>query len=100
VVGAVEAVKRKARQGKAKITDWEKMKSHFHPFGYTQTLFQQIHSLRQGMRSMDDYTKEFYQLVARNDLSETEEQMVARYLGGLRQPLQDALSLYSLWTVF
>jgi hypothetical protein len=31
------------RQGKSKITDWEKkkikMKSHFLPFGYTQTLF-------------------------------------------------------------
>ncbi|XP_062177060.1 uncharacterized protein LOC133881996 [Alnus glutinosa] len=99
-----EQLKRsRERQGKAKITDWEKMKikmkSHFLPFGYTQTLFQRLHSLRQGMRSVDDYTEEFYQLIARNDLSETEEQMVARYLGGLRQPLQDAFSLHSLWTV-
>ncbi|KAE8730965.1 hypothetical protein F3Y22_tig00002841pilonHSYRG00088 [Hibiscus syriacus] len=91
------------RQGKAKITDWEKMKKkmkgHFLPFGYTQTLFQRLHALRQGARSVDDYTEEFYQLVARNDLSEMEEQMVARYLGGLRQPLQDVLSLHSLWSV-
>ncbi|KAE8655824.1 putative CCCH-type zinc finger family protein [Hibiscus syriacus] len=88
---------------KAKIIDWEKMKKkmkgHFLPFGYTQTLFQRLHALRQGTRSVDDYTEEFYQLVARNDLSETEEQMVERYLGGLRQPLQDVLSLHSLWSV-
>ncbi|KAE8663201.1 putative Quercetin 3-O-methyltransferase 1 [Hibiscus syriacus] len=67
------------RQGKAKITDWEKMKKkmkgHFLPFGYTQTLFQRLHALRQGARSVDDYTEEFYQLVARNNLSETEEKM-------------------------
>jgi hypothetical protein len=48
---------------------------------------------------MVDYTEEFYQLVARNDLSEIEEQMVVWYLGGLRQPLQDALNLHSLWTI-
>ncbi|XP_022843219.1 uncharacterized protein LOC111366753 [Olea europaea var. sylvestris] len=77
----------------------KKMKGHFLPFGYTQTLFQRLHSLRQRARSVNDYTEEFYQLVARNDLSETEEQMVARYLGRLRQPLQDVLSLHSLWTV-
>ncbi|XP_068649233.1 uncharacterized protein [Aristolochia californica] len=91
------------RQGKAKLTDWEKMKKkmkgQFLPFGYTQTLFQRLHLLRQGSRSVDDYTEEFYQLLARNDLSETEEQLVARYLGGLRQPLQDVLCLHLLWTV-
>ncbi|XP_022864288.1 uncharacterized protein LOC111384260 [Olea europaea var. sylvestris] len=85
-----EQLKRsRERQGKSKITNWEKMKKkmkgHFLPFGYTQTLFQRLHSLRQGARSVNDYTEEFYQLVARNDLSETEEQMVAR--------------LHSLWTV-
>ncbi|KAE8732392.1 hypothetical protein F3Y22_tig00002226pilonHSYRG00022 [Hibiscus syriacus] len=51
------------RQGKAKITDWEKMKKkmkgHFLPFGYTQTLFQRLHALRQGARSVDDYTEDF-----------------------------------------
>ncbi|KAJ0975499.1 hypothetical protein J5N97_017464 [Dioscorea zingiberensis] len=90
------------RQGKPKIVDWDKMKKmkgHFLPFAYNQTLFQRLHTLRQGTRSVDEYTEDFYQLIARNDLSETEEQLVARYLGGLRQPLQDVLSLHSLWTV-
>lgn len=51
------------------------------------------------MRSVDDYTEALYQLIEQNDLSEMEEHMVARYVGSLRQPLQDVLSLHSLWTV-
>jgi hypothetical protein len=75
------------------------MKGHFLPFGYTQTLCQRLLMLRQGAKSVDDYTEEFYQLVARNDLSKIEGQLVARYLGSLGKSLQDVLSLHSLWTV-
>lgn len=62
------------KNDKSKIIDWEKMKCRFLPFSYTQTLFLRLHMLRQGMRSIDDYTEKFYQLVVWNDLAKTEEQ--------------------------
>ncbi|KAE8684967.1 Detected protein of confused Function [Hibiscus syriacus] len=40
----------------------EKMKGHFLPFGYTQTWFQRLHTLRQDARSSNDYTKKFFKL--------------------------------------
>ena len=49
---------------------------------------------------MEEYTEAFYQLVTRVDLNESEEQMVARFLSGLKPPIQDALSLHQLLSVF
>lgn len=76
----------RSRQGKKKIDSWDKMKKHmrasFLPHNYTRTLYQNLQNLRQGAKTVEEYTTEFYQLLARNDLGETEEQLVSRYIGG------------------
>ncbi|PKI36964.1 hypothetical protein CRG98_042665 [Punica granatum] len=50
--------------------------------------------LEAGSRSVDKYTGKFYQLIARNELQETEDQLVARYIGELRVQLQDTINLF------
>ncbi|KAH9716064.1 Endonuclease [Citrus sinensis] len=91
------------RQGKKKIDSWEKFKKHlrgaFLPHNYAKLLYQQLQNLRQGNRSVDDYTTEFHWLVARNDLTETTEQQVSRYIGGLRSQFQDQLNLLDPYSV-
>ena len=37
--------------------------------------------------------------MARNDIQETEEQLVARYVGGLRIPIRDEVEVHQLWKV-
>ncbi|KAH7838099.1 hypothetical protein Vadar_022057 [Vaccinium darrowii] len=67
------------RQRKDKISSWEKLKEKmrvaFLPHNYSRLMYQRLQNLRQNSRSVDDYTTEFHQLVARNDLAETEEQL-------------------------
>ena len=65
----------------------KKLKTQFLSFNYQQTLYQQLHSLRQGSQAVEAYTEEFHMLVARNDLGESDEQLVAWYLSGLRPSL-------------
>lgn len=77
----------RANQGKSWITTWEKLtrrlRAKFLPFNYHCILYQKLQNLRQGGRSINDYSEEFYQLLARNALTETPEQLVSCYIGGL-----------------
>ncbi|KAH7849388.1 hypothetical protein Vadar_017129 [Vaccinium darrowii] len=54
---------------------------------------------RQGAKTVEEYTTEFYQLLARNDLGETEEQLVSRYIGGLQATYQDTLNLFDPYSI-
>ncbi|XP_076951386.1 uncharacterized protein LOC143624706 [Bidens hawaiensis] len=56
--------------------------------------FQRLQNLKQGSRSVDEYTTKFYHLIARNDIQETDEQLVARYIGGLRVQIMDSVIEY------
>ena len=78
---------KRARQGKAKIRTWDKMKAklkgRFLPPNYIQANYALLHHLTQGSLSVEEYTREFERLMIKCDLQEEEEQTIVRYLGGL-----------------
>lgn len=89
----------RANKHKGPILSWRKMKSlmyeRFLPANYQRALFTEYLNCRQGLRSADD----FHRLSARSELKEGDEQMIARFIAGLRLPIQDCvvvLSTYSL----
>jgi hypothetical protein len=90
------------RRGKGKVKTWTKMRQklqeHFLPFNYTQSLYKSLLNLKQN-GSVEEYAESFYQLIARVDLNESEEQLVDRFLSGLKEPIQDILCLHTCWTV-
>nr|GEX68990.1 hypothetical protein [Tanacetum cinerariifolium] len=47
-----------------------------------------------------NYTTEFYQLIARNDIQEREYQLVSRYIGGLRVQIMDSVNIFDPMTLF
>ena len=73
----------------------KKLNEQFLPTSYTQTLYRNLHNLRQ-FGVVEEYAEAFYELTTRLDLTETEEQMVARYISGLKLPIQDVLCLQPL----
>ena len=88
------------RLEKQNITSLEKMKKHlcstFLPYNYMRLMYHRLQNLRQGMRSVEDYTTEFYLLLVRNEIQESENQLVAQYISGLRVQIQETVNLFDL----
>lgn len=93
----------RARLGKPKITSWDKLKSKlkktFLPYNYDQIMFQRLHHIRQGSRSVADYSTEFFLLLTRVDIQDSERQLVARFTAGLRQQIQHTITLFNPLTL-
>ncbi|GJW71822.1 putative reverse transcriptase domain-containing protein [Tanacetum coccineum] len=62
-------------------------------------MYQRFQNLRQGTRSVDEYSTDFYAFLARIDLNESTTQLVSRYIGGLRLQLQNVLNMFDPLTV-
>jgi hypothetical protein len=78
--------------------DEAKLQEQFLPFNSTQSLYKSLHNLRQ-TGSVEEYAESFYQLIARVDLNESEKQLVAQFISGLKIHIQDVLCLHTCWTV-
>ncbi|KAH7859294.1 hypothetical protein Vadar_034211 [Vaccinium darrowii] len=66
---------------------------------YDQVLFHQYQRCQQGTRPVHEYVVEFQRLSSRNDLPETEGQLVARFVDGLRTDIQDAVNMQPVHTL-
>lgn len=85
----------RARAGKERVSSWDKMqklmRKAFLPYNYSRTMYTKFQNLRQGSKSVDEYASDFFSLLARNKLMESEEQLVSRFIGGLRLQIQNML---------
>ncbi|CAA7033468.1 unnamed protein product [Microthlaspi erraticum] len=101
---AQEKVSRE-RSGKPRILSWDKLKKKmrksFLPFNYDQGMFQRFNNLKQGcLSTVDEYATEFSSLLRRVDLQESDQQIAARFVGGLRrQKIRYTLSLLNPLTL-
>ncbi|XP_026383572.1 uncharacterized protein LOC113279075 [Papaver somniferum] len=78
------------------IQTWKRMRdllrAKFLPQDFKQHLFLRLQNCRQGDILVEEYVAEFYALIARNRLNETEEQLVARFIDGLNSLIQQGMT--------
>ena len=91
-------VSKRVRKGKNKIKTWEQMKSKlkakFLPPHYLQDNFLKLHHLKQGSKSVEEYTRDFEQLLLKCDLREDDSQTLIRYLSGLEEQIAHVVELH------
>lgn len=89
---------KRARKGKGQIRTWTKMrdrlKSKFLPTHYLHDNYLKLHNLKQGTKSVEEYTREFEQLLLKCDLNEEENQTLVRYLSGLDENIAHVIELH------
>ncbi|KAJ0442056.1 putative nucleotidyltransferase, Ribonuclease H [Helianthus annuus] len=88
---------KRERQGKDKVRTWQKMKKllreKFMPTYYLQDNFSQLHVLKQGNKSVEEYSQEFEYLLMKCGLDEDDPQTLVRYLGGLEPRIAQIVEL-------
>lgn len=73
--------------------------NHFLLYDYEQQLYVQYQQCLQRTRTINAYTEDFYRLCARNNIRESHNQVIVRYIGGLNSTIRDKLELSSIWTI-
>ncbi|KAG5562521.1 hypothetical protein RHGRI_005298 [Rhododendron griersonianum] len=74
-----------------------KLDEKFLPLDYSQSLYLKFHRLRHhNEQSVANYTEQFYKLLSRINLTETDDQLVARYTSGLKLNLQGELMMHPI----
>ncbi|XP_056858293.1 uncharacterized protein LOC130507621, partial [Raphanus sativus] len=93
----------RSRTGKTPIQYWEKLTKHlrqtFLPHNYERTMYTKLQNLRQGNRTVDEYAEEFALLLTRNEINDSQVQLVSRFIGGLRPQLQNSMAQFDPSTV-
>lgn len=75
------------------------LRGHFLPTDYEQILYLQYQRCSQDSRSISAYKEKFYRLNTRVNLNESTQQLIARFIGGLCESIQDKLKLNSVWSL-
>jgi len=73
----------------------EKLRSKFVPSHYLQESYLRLHRLKQGTKSVEEYTREFEQLLLKCDLREDDSQTLVRYLSGLNEQIAHVVELHT-----
>ena len=80
------------RTSQPPIDTWDKMelkmKEQFLPTDYEQLMYTKLFSLKQGTKSVKEYTKEFHELNIWNQVWESDAQLATRYKARLRMEIQ------------
>lgn len=93
----------RARTGRSPIQTWEKLKKHlratFLPHNYDRLTYNKLQNLKQGSHSVEEYAEEFSLLLTRTEIYDSEEQLVSRFIEGLRPQLQNSLAQFDPTTI-